>query len=203
MEEVYNFMIEMCKDREFSHGIEHMQNVYKRSIKYAEELNLPDEHKNLIMIVSLLHDVADHKYDKTGELEQKLKEFLKRYVNSELILSIIKDISFSKEYRENLENTNEYWIKKYGEYSIVRNIVSDADKIEAIGKSGLERCIAYQKEKNPELKELEIKKLVKQHANDKLSFLYKYIRTSPGQSDALIYQQEFDEELKKYLQNNT
>lgn len=199
MEKVYNFMCEICKNRDYSHGIEHMKNVYERSMIYTHELNLSEEFKNIVMIVSLLHDVADHKYDKNCELKLKLKEFLKRYEKHELIMSIIDDISFSKEYRKNTENTDEFWIKKYGEYAIVRNIVSDADKIEALGKSGLERCISYQKEKNPELNEQEIKKLVKQHAIDKLSFLYKYIRTEPGKKDAEIYQKEFNEELEKYL----
>lgn len=197
--DIYEFMYEICKDREYSHGVEHSQNVYLRSMKYANELNLSNNLKELVKIISLLHDVADHKYDKNGELELKLMKFLEKYENSDLILSIIKDISFSKEYRENIDNKDDYWINKYGNYAIIRNIVSDADKIEALGKSGLNRCISYQKENNPNLNELEIKKLVKQHANEKLSFLYKYIRTEPGKKDAQIYQKDFDKELEKYL----
>ena len=56
------------------------------------------------------------------------------------IISIIDNISFSKEY--NLRKNNKT-IELDENTMILRNIVSDADKIESVGKKGIERMIDF------------------------------------------------------------
>lgn len=57
-------------------------------------------------------------------------------------------------------------------------ILMDADRIEAIGKVGIERCIAYTRAKNPDADDEKINKKVKKHINEKLRYLWTtYIRT--------------------------
>ena len=41
--------------------------------------------------------------------------------------------------------------KDLGEYEVLRNIVSDADKLEAIGEVGVLRCYQYTMESQPHL----------------------------------------------------
>ena len=41
--------------------------------------------------------------------------------------------------------------KDLGQYEVLRNIVSDADKLEAIGEAGVLRCYQYQTEAHPNL----------------------------------------------------
>ena len=41
--------------------------------------------------------------------------------------------------------------KDLGQYEVLRNIVSDADKLEAIGEAGVLRCYQYQAEVHPHL----------------------------------------------------
>ena len=43
-----------------------------------------------------------------------------------------------------------------GEYEILRDIVSDADKLEAIGEAGVMRCYQYQQEVHPSLSSEEV-----------------------------------------------
>ncbi len=69
---------------------------------------------------------------------------------------------------------------------LIRDICSDADKLEAIGNVGLERCIKFTKSFNNSLDDIEIKKLVIDHCNEKLLKLKdQFIRTDPGKMMAV------------------
>lgn len=63
----------------------------------------------------------------------------------------------------------------------VRNVVSDADKLEALGTVGLERCRHYQLELDPALSDAALYANVVQHCRDKLFRLSdEYMRTPAG-----------------------
>jgi len=172
-----------------------------------------DKHVDaLILIVdttALLHDVADHKYKELDPtLQDKLHNFLDQQTsdpdnksqvdgtlfdhlyNTDTILNIIERISFSRQ--QKFGKTD--WYEVLGTWGIlVRNIVSDADKLEAIGKTGIERCRDYtieiyerdhpnhHSESNPNKNQI-IKKGIIDHYNEKLKILasYRYVRTIPG-----------------------
>ena len=102
-------------------------------------------------------------------------------------MKIIDLISYSKE-QKTIESGNRInfvlelgWVN-----TVVRNIVSDADKLEALGKIGLVRCIEYTKEKYFEKNKTtilndELKELVLKHANEKLLRLKdEFITTETG-----------------------
>jgi len=82
----------------------------------------------------------------------------------------------------------------------VRNIVSDADKIEAIGLRGVIRCRDYVIEKNSKrLSDGTITKYVWHHARVKLLHLYKnYIHTDSGKKIAKPLHEEM---IKWFLDN--
>jgi HD superfamily phosphodiesterase len=140
------FVSETCKDRDPSHGHDHMKQVKENSMIIYHGENINDPYiKNLCRIVAWLHDVADHKYDKNNQLETIIKNFLFEHFpeDAKLIWDIIQRISYSKEVKQGRSD----WLSILGEKGcIVRNIVSDADKLEAIGKIGMERCIDFSKE---------------------------------------------------------
>jgi HD superfamily phosphodiesterase len=180
------FVYNICKGRDESHGYSHMKQVMLNSmiIYHGERMNNPYI-KNLCKVVAWLHDVADHKYDVNNQLENKVKCFLSKYFpeDSDLILNIIQRISYSKE----VKNGRADWLAVLGEIGLaVRNIVSDADKLEAIGEIGINRCIQYSKDQYRKSKGVDIPldilyAEINNHANEKLLRLKdEFIITDTG-----------------------
>ena len=196
------------ENRDVSHGITHSLAVLKTSklIAKTEYINHPNYLDILrgITIVSILHDVADSKYDDENKtLKNKLNNFCKIFENKELIIKTIDCISYSKEEKERRENKIIDYEKELGLiYSIVRHIVSDADKLEAIGFSGIIRCIEYSKHKYPFYNNDEIMKEVNNHAQTKLLRIKdEFIRTKTGKKLAIPLHNEIVLLLDKITNN--
>lgn len=205
------FVKYVCINRDESHGAKHMENVAINSITILSRMNidLNEKFMNILVLSSWLHDVNDHKYSNNYLITQMFN-FLKGldFIDDndiQLVLNIIDNISFSKECRLKKKNINveETWLNLLGEKGLlIRNIVSDADKLEALGKQGIERCIKYSKEyyknkygKNPTHDEIIM--MVKNHANEKLLILKdEYIRTKPGKQLAIPLHNELEKIIK-------
>ena len=138
---LYNFVQSTCGTREPSHGIEHFKRVKNLALEINNNIDSPAK-KDDIILISMLHDVADHKYDHDGSLIIKIKDWLctQDGLNIQRILNCIGSVSYSKERKYGMrwfENElGPYWTK-------VRDIVSDADKLEALGEIGAIRCMQY------------------------------------------------------------
>jgi HD superfamily phosphodiesterase len=206
------FVYKTCSNRDSSHGPKHMKQVALNSLNIINNLNFKIEKREveIIIISSWLHDVADHKYNETGELKLIVEAFLdKNYKETkELILNIIERISFTKEYLSRVNNKKLDWKKVLGERGILyRDIVSDADKIEALGKIGLHRTIIYEKEKyfknnKKNMSDKDLKKKVLDYCDFKLVNLKdNYIYTAPGKKIAEEKHLELLDEIKKYKLN--
>lgn len=174
---------DLTKGYDESHDIKHHVEVYKNCIKIFSKLGIVSERLlHLIIFSSLVHDTIDHKYPNDIEIKtKKLSNFLEnKFPKYHLEIKwIINNISFSKQ----LENG--YPLHNDTVVQFARDIVSDADKIEALGKIGLERCRKYTEYKNPGADAKKINQLVVQHCHDKLIKLKDYyIRTDPGKEMA-------------------
>ena len=137
------------KMRDSSHGYDHVYTVYNLSKKISNKLNIINKKDLLIIKCSaLFHDVWDNKYISNEKevisLKKELREDLKRInlsdSNIDDIYTIIDNISFTKEY--NLNKLGE--ILYLGELNLLRDIVSDADKISSLGKDGIIRMFIYE-----------------------------------------------------------
>lgn len=185
------FVNETCITRDASHGYEHMKKVARNSlIIYNNTINLDlvstsrEKFCRLLLAVSWLHDVADKKYDHDGKLGILLKEFVLSIFDkdADLILDTIIRTSYSNEI--NMAKID--WHDKLGPDGVIlRNIVSDADKIEALGYIGVVRCMTFTietfKKNGMELIFDKVIKTVKEHADDKLlRLLDNYIKTDYG-----------------------
>lgn len=219
MSKLEKFVIETVGHRSASHSDEHMRVVVNNSRKiyehtYGEEM-LENPMYLLTATVAWLHDVADHKYlCHDPSLKQKVADFLDKFTEdykhlvkgsdveylytTEKIQAIIDRISYSKE-KKNGDND---WNGILGDMGIkIRNIVSDADKIEAIGKVGIQRCVRYAAEKleqeNIEATKERVFDHVFAHYNDKLKHLSsKYMRTEFGKKWAATLDEEMVAELE-------
>ena len=204
------FVLNATRDRATSHGWIHMKSVAETSKKIMADMELPPKQQRHILTVAWLHDVADHKYDKDGSLRKLMSYFICELYpdNYKNVIECIDSISFSREtklgykYYENY--LAPYWL-------LVRNVVSDADKIEAIGINGLIRCRDYTQEvSNVKLDDEALLKDVWKHSQEKLLLLYKsYIHTDKGKQIArplhedmirwFISQGISEEQLKKFV----
>lgn len=213
------FVAGICASRPATHGLPHMEHVTHLSLLIAslegtadvipsgKECFLRD-----VVIVAMLHDVADHKYDSDGNLETNVRRFLvdQAYAGDAAVAAraweAIEAISYSKE-----KKRGNRWFESSldGHWLAVRNTVSDADKLLAIGEDGLARCWAFQfemyhmrKARDPSTLEPTAQSLtsdVVQHCHDKLLHLMDdYMMTGAGRFLAAPKQAEMEAVLEKW-----
>jgi len=191
------FVRTTCLGRDSSHGYDHMKTVALISLDIIEREFAERRHYNNLkldaMTAAWLHDIADHKYDKDGTLEQQLDEFGKKNIsNYKELKPVIKYVSYSSENNAILAGTPiDYDSILTPYYALVRHIVSDADKLEAIGKDGVTRALTYTKHANPTYTDAQVIADVHKHAKEKLLRLAsEFIRTNTGR---MLAKQKHDE----------
>ncbi len=154
--------------------------------------------KKMVSAAAQFHDIADHKYVKDPHslgIEEELRKHFSDKASASL-MKVMEAVSFSKERKlrkaANAPTTPISFEATLGKAGcLLRDIVSDADKLEAIGSIGVQRCLQYSKESAVKTTGVEptqtqlIKDLVV-HGEEKLFIMLKhhYIRTSAGRSYA-------------------
>lgn len=182
IDRVIGFVKSATLGRDPTHGLEHAEKVASNA-KQILHLKGESEETNFdCVVVALIHDVSDHKYDRNGKLALLLMMFLIETFGERqgmLYYNIAERVSYSKEVKA---KGNLDWNDILGEYGCyIRDIVSDADKMEAIGKTGIQRCIEYTRHSNEGISHFELVLKVMKHSEEKLLRLHKeYIRTPEG-----------------------
>ena len=181
------FVQKTCANRDESHGHAHMKAVAETSLHIINQDYQDRRQYNHLKLdaitVAWLHDIADHKYDQDGTLEQRLDTFGQTHIpNYKDIKQVIKYVSFSSENKAIQAGTPlDYDALLTPYYALVRHIVSDADKLEAIGQIGITRALEYTRHANPTYTESQVIADVKKHADEKLLRLAsEFIRTPTG-----------------------
>lgn len=185
IDKLHFFVQENTKDYDESHDVSHaiavfdnVKNILKLSKVKLEFLNKSDFcYIKVLIIAAFLHDVCDHKYIRDDFVLKwkSMLDFVSKFATKKeknVIVNIIENMSFSKEKKGLTEDL--------GIYQILRNVVSDADKLEAIGEIGIKRCEEYTRNHITQ-DEKEIIKNVVEHCHDKLLKLKdEYIVTDAG-----------------------
>jgi HD superfamily phosphodiesterase len=141
-----------------AHNLDHVIRVWERAqqILRMENINLSEYEKQLLPYIIIGHDFRDYKLINTSLSEQEIHDF---YVN-ELGIDAAYVISHC--------HNNCSWSKRktsepLKKSDILRLILQDADWLDALGETGLERCIEYSNAINKPFPDN-----VKQHIKEKL-----------------------------------
>jgi uncharacterized protein len=205
IQKIDEFVKDICINRDESHDYNHMKRVSKIALELLNNIDAKNKNlKNKVYTIAMLHDVNDHKYFNEN-INQKLIVFLQdNFENWENYLNCIESISFSKEYKWGL---NWYESILPPEWILVRNIVSDADKIDAVGKIGLDRCIIYEShifelQYKRKIKLSELKFIVYEFCNKRLLVMDDFIKTENGKKIYSEKKEELINELEKFMNSN-
>ena len=202
--ELSKIATKMYAGRDCSHGIEHVHKVRDNAMLISKKLDIKDSYRLIkIEAASLFHDLWDHKYIDSKSIEyKKIKdkfndELKKRLFSDQEIKDIeiiINNISLSREI--DLRKNNKSLNLKH--LQLMRDIVSDADKLEMLGLSGIKRIVEFEMFKNPKVKSDELKIILKKIYDEKISKLIEeeFIRTEPGREMAMPLM----EEMKNYIE---
>jgi uncharacterized protein len=203
-----DFVKTTCANRDDSHGHAHMKAVAEMTRNIVEQ-DFIDESGSLMLdaiTAAWLHDIADHKYDHDGTLEQRLDAFGRTNIsNYNEIKQVIKYVSFSTENKAIIAGTPLNFPAILGAYySQIRDIVSDADKLEAIGIVGIQRCVEYTTHTNPTYTHAQVISDVKKHAHEKLLRLAsQFIKTPAARAAAIIRHKEMEQWLQQHTTTPT
>jgi len=183
------FVQTICAGRSDTHGHAHMKAVAEMS-SYLLFADFFDKDGSMMLdtiTAAWLHDVADHKYDHDGTLEQRLDEFGTANIpNYTEIKQVIKYVSYSTEHQALIAGTPLNFKQILGDYySNIRDIVSDADKLESIGVKGMERSLTYNTDTNPTFTRAQVIAEVRKIYDEKLVKLAtQFIRTPTARAIA-------------------
>jgi HD superfamily phosphodiesterase len=193
IKDAFDLTVTLTIDYDESHDINHHIDVCKNAIIIIKSFG--DATKMLITLIeynylcklvifsSLLHDVIDHKYEK--HIEEKIisvDNFLKSIFDEKWIEIkwIINNMSYTIELKNGYPHHDNKIIR------LARDIVSDSDKLEALGHKGLSRCYQYTLASNQGISNEKAKELVIEHCHEKLLKLKdNYIRTEKGKEMAI------------------
>ena len=173
-----------------SHGLAHAKRV--RALALAIYAELGGDDARVVEVAALLHDVCDHKYvDPATDAGRACIERRDRFLAEALseadaaaVLQIVGAVSYSREAKALARGEEPAWAALPESIRVLRHCVSDADKIDAIGVRGLERCAAYARERGVR-GSLNVAREVAEHCDEKLLRLRdEYVRTAPGKRRA-------------------
>ncbi len=168
---LFDFVALHTRNYDSSHDIHHAITVYNNALDIAQH-DFPLADSKILMYTCLLHDVCDHKYENSITKEERnkfIEEQLQNEEQSKCVIDVIENISYSQEVK-GLRKTLSYPDCMY------QHIVSDADKLEAIGQVGLDRCIAFTLARGGKVPDD-----VVEHCHEKLlNIKDKFIRTKRG-----------------------
>ena len=134
IEEIKEQVYLLLSKDDSGHSTDHIDRVYKLSLKFAEKENA---NKEVVSLIALLHDVDDYKLfgkENADNLTNAKKIMDNSSISKEIqteVLSSLKCIGYNK------------LLKGFRPTTIEGEIVSDADMCDALGVNGILRIYKY------------------------------------------------------------
>lgn len=181
------FSNKLLQGHDITHNFNHHVSVLDNALSIIEPYMQSETEKDpyftaFIFYTCIFHDVLSRKY--TYQLEIKKSyfiDFLKQKIGNQWpkIVWIIDNLSFTK------ERKNGYPTHPDKTLQIVRNICSDANRLESLGQIGLDRYYYYQKVMFPTLPhELIIERVLNYCTTVLVLYKDRYIQTVIGKKMA-------------------
>jgi len=145
---VEQFVRDELKDHDGSHDYWHIHRVRNNALSLAKQEGITSEEDLTIIEVScLLHDVRDWKYstEQKGSFEEVVEDVLKDYAKKNIVIDIVNNIGFKEELKTSSDgaSTPEEDASRRIRQDIKFKIVSDADRLDAIGAIGIGRTFCF------------------------------------------------------------
>ena len=141
-----SWLASAMQERDESHGMQHFERVRAFAVALGGDA-LNEKHRLILELAALSHDVLDHKYSSSNlsALQASMEQALERFAGLDAdqirdVRLVADNVSLSKELRGELDITA---LQHRGVLRI-RDLVSDADKLDALGRRGLQRLAQYQ-----------------------------------------------------------
>ncbi len=187
IKQVERYAEECSKGNEPGHDFSHILRVRKLSLQLAESVECD---LLLVELLALLHDVEDHKAKEKHKISDFLQVIDIDECLKEKVLYIIPFLSFSKYPR--LDDN----------FPIEGKIISDADRLDAIGAIGIARAFSYGGANNRKMYGSEDSTI--KHFDEKLLVLDQYLYLDESKEIAkerMKILKEFYNEFLKETQN--
>lgn len=159
LSEIADFALaHMSTSEDVSHDHYHLKRVveHTETILNSDEFSgWNDEQRERTLVLAYIHDLCDHKLPK--EHHANIHALLQGREDMDLLLVLVKHVSWSYE-QKHLDEV-EQLVMQYPELGIVQ----DADRLDAIGVTGMLRAAAFSQKLGVPLVENVI-----QHTNEKL-----------------------------------
>lgn len=178
------WVADVTRDYDPSHAVQHFERVDRMALELAAvDRRFAREDTAVLRLAAWAHDVCDHKLcprSKASSREAAMRAVLVKdchltMVNAQRVLVIADNISLSKEKVGKLDRA---LLQQY-DCEVLRDLVSDADKLDALGRQGLQRLVEHHAASFSRLADLgsmptlreDMRRLAKQHLLPRRDYL--------------------------------
>lgn len=170
---------ELVNNNDQSHKTEHLEKVWLNCLKIASKENIKDPFNLLLLYFGAkFHELFDTKFSYEVSNFTRVISLFQNYISVEhslIMIEILKTITYKKEKEIGYDALT---VNIQKEFILIRNIISDADKLESLN---INRAFQYSSYINTGFEYNKIKDEVIQHCHDKLLKLKdNYFRTDYG-----------------------
>jgi len=148
VDQAAKFAREMMKNNDPSHDWHHVERVWKNAVHLAHTEEAKGADLEIVELGALFHDVVDFKYDHANAEGLSMEELAESRLNvffdtnapdypaskRDQIVYIVNNISWRKELASKFKSCD---------LPMELKIVRDADRLDAIGATGVARCLAF------------------------------------------------------------
>lgn len=170
-DEFFEFAVRAYANHDTAHNFTHAMTVYKNALYILESeiakgtiVNVTEEELIEFPYAIIGHDFRDHKLIEHGLClsSEEITAFYQKHLPSEESVQKILHIHDNCSWSNRIASVP----LKTGDW--MRRVLQDADWLEALGQTGLDRCAQFKKFRNPNITEFESNSITYDHIMDKL-----------------------------------